>query len=443
MEAKRGVGASGFPVVGFPQIPPGLEALYSACLQIYSDQPNPLQVAAVLKYWLGGPDPLDYISMYANQGDESKEIPPHWHYVSFGLSDLHGDGRVHEISGADTPSGFGFELTFRLRKEPDETGPPTWPAAVMQGLAKYVFQSGNVLCDGDHVSWHCPLDNSESRIEHMLMMEDPQLGTVVTPFGPVSFIQIVGVCAEELKAAQQWNGRSFVALMQRVPGAGGPWLVTNMRRGETVFELDPSIQDAVDQGIEVEGSDLSGVSAKLCWSEEFPPVVQSAKEPGNTASVDTPSISQYESEEIKRTLKKGLLGSQPSSETEDNGLETRELAQTRALEAVHLQLNLEAGLLFPLVLRGRLKHGRHFTFKSSVDCAAVTFVVPSVIGAFANAEQPYTVQGSWLQILLTEDLISEMTVSMEELCTAEGLTLPKTYTWPQRKMSITLLPEEL
>lgn len=55
-------------------------------------------------------------------------------------------------------------------------------------------------------------------------------------------VQIVGVCAEELKAAQQWNGRSFVALMQRVPGAGGPWLVTDMRRGETVFELDPGVQ---------------------------------------------------------------------------------------------------------------------------------------------------------------------------------------------------------
>lgn len=74
------------------------------------------------------------------------------------------------------------------------------------------------------------------------------------------------------------------------------------------------------------------------------------------------------------------------------------------------------------VCRGRLKHGRHFTFKSSVDCTAVTLVVPSVIGAFANAEQPYAVQGSWLQILLTEDLISEMTVCMEELCTAEGVS---------------------
>ena len=45
---------------------------------------------------LGGPDPLDYISMYGNPGNPAHNIPAHWHYVSFGLSDLHGDGRVHE-----------------------------------------------------------------------------------------------------------------------------------------------------------------------------------------------------------------------------------------------------------------------------------------------------------------------------------------------------------
>lgn len=121
------------------------------------------------------------------------------------------------ISNADSPSGFGFELTFRLRKEPDETGPPTWPAAVMQGLAKYVFQTGNVLCDGDHVSWHCPLDNSESRIEHMLMMEDPQLGTVNTPFGVVSFIQVrcLPVPPRTPVGGVQWVGK----VLQRIPNA--------------------------------------------------------------------------------------------------------------------------------------------------------------------------------------------------------------------------------
>lgn len=78
-------------------VPPGLNALYAACRSIYPNQQNPLQVAAVVKYWLGGPDPLDYISMFANPGDADHDVPAHWHYVSFGLSDLHGDGRVHRL----------------------------------------------------------------------------------------------------------------------------------------------------------------------------------------------------------------------------------------------------------------------------------------------------------------------------------------------------------
>lgn len=47
--------------------------------------------------------------------------------------------------GTDGPSGFGFELTFRLKREPGETNPPTWPATLMQALARYVFQTGKLL----------------------------------------------------------------------------------------------------------------------------------------------------------------------------------------------------------------------------------------------------------------------------------------------------------
>lgn len=31
--------------------PPGLTAIYSYLRQIYPDQPNPLQVTALVKYW--------------------------------------------------------------------------------------------------------------------------------------------------------------------------------------------------------------------------------------------------------------------------------------------------------------------------------------------------------------------------------------------------------
>lgn len=94
--------------------------------------------------------------MYSNAGNLGIHVPAHWHYVSFGLSDLHGDGRVHDVplGAPQNPSGFGFELTFRLKREPGETAPPTWPATLMQALAKYVFNSGlynllisNLVCN--------------------------------------------------------------------------------------------------------------------------------------------------------------------------------------------------------------------------------------------------------------------------------------------------------
>ena len=40
---------------------------------------------------------------------------------------------------------------MRLKREAGETGPPTWPAELLQALARYVFQSGQsylvIKCD--------------------------------------------------------------------------------------------------------------------------------------------------------------------------------------------------------------------------------------------------------------------------------------------------------
>ncbi|XP_078479346.1 suppressor of fused homolog [Lampetra planeri] len=267
-EEEEGGGGDAAGAVPGIRAPPGLRAVYEECHRRHPEQPNPLQVTAIVKYWLGGPDPLDYISMYRCGGGGAVE--EHWLYVSFGLSDLYGDRRVHPLSAPDLPSGFGFELTFRLKREPGETAPPTWPAELMQGLARYVFQSENRLCSGDHVSWHAPLDGHDSRLQHMLLTEDAQLQTVSSPLGTVSFLQIVGVCNEELQAAQQWNGPGVIDILKSVPGAGGPWLITDMRRGESVFEIDPQLQERVDVGVEREGSNLSGVSGRLAWASGAP-----------------------------------------------------------------------------------------------------------------------------------------------------------------------------
>ena len=132
-------------------------------------------MTAVVKYWLGGPDPLDYISMFSSPG--GPDSPPHWHYVSCGLTDLHGDARVHPPALApDAPSGYGFELTFRLRREPGQQQPPTWPASLLNSIAKYVFESENKLVAGDHVNWSKALDRGGSLLRHLLVVRDPQVG---------------------------------------------------------------------------------------------------------------------------------------------------------------------------------------------------------------------------------------------------------------------------
>ncbi|XP_023012731.2 suppressor of fused [Leptinotarsa decemlineata] len=419
----------GPPMNILPPTPAGLESLYSLCRKIYPDQVNPLQVTALLKYWLGGPDPLDYISMYANPGIPHENIPPHWHYISFGLSDLHGDGRVHDISGPEGVSGFGFELSFRLKREPGETAPPTWPATLMQSLAKYVFQSGNSLCSGDHVSWHCALDNSESRIQHMLMTTDLQLNTAHTPFGTVDFVQIVGICSEELKAAQQWNGAGILNMISRLPSAGGPWHITDMRRGESIFELDLNAHDEVETGFEREGSNLSGVSARCSWVEQDPTKV-------DISHLKDHGDDQNDEFRLKSPVQQALQGSR-------NFLESAELMHLKKLEGVHLVFNLEAGSLLPLAIRGRVRHGRHFTFKSVLGETAITLVADSVTGTLVDAENPFVSQGSWLQVLIPVDLAQDMAVTFQALGTPEALSLPKTFSWPDRKLSITIVADKV
>ncbi|KAF4520140.1 hypothetical protein B566_EDAN008958 [Ephemera danica] len=398
---------------------------------------------------LGGPDPLDYISMYSNPGIPEQNIPPHWHYISFlitrmvmcfGLSDLHGDGRVHEVSGPGGPSGYGFELTFRLKREPEETAPPTWPAALLQALAKYVFQSENALWPGDHVSWHSALDGSESRLQHMLMAPDPQLGQLSSPTGTVAFTQVVGICAEELRVAQHWNGPGVIDILRRLPGAGGPWLVVDMRRGESMLELDPSVADEVARGINTDGSNLSGVSARCWWAENGPGMLEALLVREEEES-SRPTLSEDDSLQIKAALKKGLLSSRPllpparnqrnidllsASQVnlpEDEGSETSELTRVKTLETLQLTFNLEAGSLLPLAIRGRVLHGRHFTFKSVLGDSAITLVAPSVTGTFVDPERRYAAHGAWLQVLVPEHLAQDMASSLDELTNPEQVNL--------------------
>lgn len=223
---------------------------------------------------MGGQDPLDYISMYHNPGNEDLRIPPHWHYVTFGLSDLHGDGRVYPVLPPEPErrSGMGFELTFRLIKRSDKSAqqkdlPPVWPANLLQMLARYVLQTGNRLCVGDNVPWKKSLDGTESSIQHLLIAKDPQLKRLQTPFGWVDFCQVVGVTEEELDQATWWNGNGVLNLLKKDAQTGGAWHITDMSRTKSVFELFPETLEQLIENLETEGSDLAGINAEFSFKE--------------------------------------------------------------------------------------------------------------------------------------------------------------------------------
>ena len=51
MEEREAYVAQNYPQLAVNVTPSGLEAIYAACRRVYPDQPNPLQVTALVKYW--------------------------------------------------------------------------------------------------------------------------------------------------------------------------------------------------------------------------------------------------------------------------------------------------------------------------------------------------------------------------------------------------------
>src|SRR5205814_8777470 len=125
---------------------PGWDAIDAAFAPLYRGQ-EPRHVGPLLRWMLGGRDPLVGISAW-----KRLEPMPHWHFVSYGLTELYG-------KESDDPlvSGFGFELTFRLVCDPAEAAPPVWAFSLMQNFARYVLESGNVLADGQWLNPNGPI----------------------------------------------------------------------------------------------------------------------------------------------------------------------------------------------------------------------------------------------------------------------------------------------
>jgi hypothetical protein len=134
------------------------------------------------------------------QGCSAYSATDHWHYVTYGLSEL------YEPQPADDPdiSGWGFELTFRLRRGP-ETEAPAWPFTVLNRLANFVNEGTlTIPPPGTRINLRAPItgfpdnpDASDTELTTFAVALDPQLGEIDTVNGRVTFLLLVGITDAE------------------------------------------------------------------------------------------------------------------------------------------------------------------------------------------------------------------------------------------------------
>lgn len=132
---------------------PGWDAIDAAPARIYGSQP-PRHAGYHTPRGSAGS---------ALQGCSACAADGHWHYISYGLSEL-----CLPAPDADRQvSGWGFEPGHRLDLRAPVTGYPHIDGAPGTGLTVYA------------------------------VLTDPQLGQISTPNGRVTFLQLVGVSAAE------------------------------------------------------------------------------------------------------------------------------------------------------------------------------------------------------------------------------------------------------
>ena len=74
--------------------------------------------------------------------------------------------------------------------------------------------------------------------------------------------------------------------------------------------------------------------------------------------------------------------------------------------------------------RGRLKHGRHFTYKSFTGEVAITLVCPGIHGTFADEDHPFAAQGPWLQVFISEQFSKQLLQHLEPVVVQQNVRNP-------------------
>jgi hypothetical protein len=199
---------------------PGWDAIDARLREVYGEQ-EPLHWGSVIKYMLGGPDPLDGISAYeCRDGGVS-----HLHFCSYGYSSLYYD----EESAAGEFSRFGFEMTFRLATPLPPPEQPDWVLNLLNNLARYVFKSGRWFEPYHWIPANGPLRlDYPTELVGLAFVLDPALARIDTPHGPVEFVQAFGITAGEMERIKN-DPATFEQIIEG-HRQSNPLLVTDLDR---------------------------------------------------------------------------------------------------------------------------------------------------------------------------------------------------------------------
>jgi hypothetical protein len=198
---------------------PGWDALDERLRAVYGDQ-TPRHWGTVVKYMLGGPDPIDGTSAYECR-DGGRE---HLHFCTYGYSALYYD----EERAGQAFSGYGFEMTFRLATSLPAPEEPWWVLSLLQNLARYVFKSGRWFEPNHWIAAGGPLRaNSETALVGLAFLTDPVLGRIPTPHGQVEFLQAFGITAAELERCKAEDSAEGLIEEHR---RANPLLITDLAR---------------------------------------------------------------------------------------------------------------------------------------------------------------------------------------------------------------------
>ncbi|CAF0783366.1 unnamed protein product [Brachionus calyciflorus] len=365
-----------------------LDPITELCLQVYPDQVDVLQATTQIQYWLNGPDPLDYVNIYINNDEDNNGLNSHFHYVSLGLTDLYGDERVHKrAKSLEENSGFGYELTIRVKKESNQNEPPKWPIKLLQALAKYTFTTGGILDEGDHVP-NVLLETS-SKIKHILVCEDLHLKCSKTKHGKVKFLQIVGCTDDELKFSQQWSSRKVLDLMRKFKELGNEYLLVDLNRSKSIFEIDLNLKRRIIRTIRKEGSFLSFVKSKCFWRLN-----------------------------LETWLNDGTYS---------------------IYNQINFNIDLDTAKLFPTILKQRLDKGNSFIFNGLDDRNLI--LIPNNFGSsfcYVTTESPIQSNGMECQILISQKLLLSLCNYFQDI----KIDMKENIDAPIMKLTIEYLKQE-